>query len=284
MAPVDRVVFVQGGPGFGCREETRILAPLFAREGVHADFWQEPSRRQPGGFAFTPERAFRNALDSLQHCIDTGPQPATLLCHSLGIHLALGVLARGVRISRLIAVAPAMPAFDVLRRVMRLACEDLRMQTPEIAEALQEQIDSTRHFFDPPMRRGLQLAFLDPLLLAHHWQNARALSLYVAGMLEQPDGGFDEEVYFATLADFASLPPPVLDAEARRTPVTVVLGERDPIVDPDAAVAALRSYCSTLDVVTVATAGHAAHMEHPVSIVSLARGLAGAHRGPVLAV
>ncbi|MGE3519180.1 MAG: alpha/beta fold hydrolase [Vicinamibacterales bacterium] len=121
----------------------------------------------------------------------------------------------------------------------------------------------------------MQLAFLDPFLLSHHWQNAAALSSYVSGMSEQPDGGFDDEVYFAMLADLASLPAPELGGEARRTPVTVMFGERDPIVAPAAALASLQRHFEHLDVVTVATAGHAAHLEHPVSTVRVALGTAG---------
>jgi hypothetical protein len=43
------------GPGLNTEAERRALAPALARNGVVADFWNEPSGLRPDGPAFRPE-------------------------------------------------------------------------------------------------------------------------------------------------------------------------------------------------------------------------------------
>jgi pimeloyl-ACP methyl ester carboxylesterase len=250
------VCFVPGGPGFSSDHEAAVLGPLLDRRGWTSTFWNEPWRgneAQPSWDAY---------CESLVRTLGELPHGATIVAHSFAVHPVVAALQRlQERNDRLILIAPVLDLMEGHRAIARLAASGLRHARQDTAQRIVDALATSRSFFDSDMQAALGLASTDTTLFARYWHNPAALASF-ADTLAVPRSAFDMATFgtlLATMHERAwALPalPPTRDG-------VVFLGERDPIVAPDVAMAALSKWSPAMKTHVVEDAGHWVHLEAP---------------------
>ena len=152
-----------------------------------------------------------------------------LIGHSFGCNTATILAARNPNlVAELNLIAPAFDQLEAHRNIMRIAIEDFKLSSPDIALKLNQLIASSKTPFDASIREGMSLAFQDPALLSHYWQNKNML-MESLKCLGSPEAQVDLNAFFEVTEDFTTHFLPQLLNEKLELPTRVFFAGEDPV-------------------------------------------------------
>jgi pimeloyl-ACP methyl ester carboxylesterase len=250
-----RIVFVPGGPGFSSRHEAAVLGPRFGARGWAAHFVEEPWRLDR-----TLPVSWDLHIDELSKVLRTNPN-STVVAHSFAVHPAVRVF-RDLNLvdCRLVLVAPTIDLQANHHAIVRLAAEGLGQTNAAATRQMLDHAARSASLFDVPMQQALGIAATDPTLFPRYWSDSDAFGAFAKTMSE-PGAAFELSTFVDVTSQLASRHWRIPDAPP--CAISVVMGDGDPIAEPERTRQAVCEWASAANVQVFERCGHWLHLEAP---------------------
>lgn len=263
MSSID-LLFIHGGPGLNSNPEREILSQLLDDRKLSYYFWDEPSELRASKVIFDEKKAFTNCLHSLHQAISEH-KPKTIAASSFGGLLVLNYLSQfPIEDTNILFIGPTFDLDSAFKKMMTISENDFAKNEPGKASKLSELRKGIKELWDDSTQKGLALAWENPLLLSHYFENSEIMMKW-AQSLSDPQFAQDPKSQNAILMELKCLPE--IKEFDFKGHVKLFNGHKDPVVDPIATRQVLTRYFSSFEEEVVSDAGHFPHLENPEAFI-----------------
>ncbi len=269
MKPVRKTfLFLHAGPGLNCEAERQALGPLLQAHQLKFLFLDEPSALRPKGPIFSPKNAAQGIIDSAEKTLLGMEGKVSIIGLSFGAIVAEHLLSRyPEKVSELIAISPTPNLQNVFLKMMLMAETDFKKQGSPLEENIKSCRLRTRSFYDLACQEGLGLTQADPEFFSHYWQKPDVM-LSWAGTLGLPEYGFDLVSQKAVYEEMRESNP-FLEVTESETPLTLIYGKKDPVVDAVATTSIYQQKFKQIRTLFFEKSGHFPHLEESQQFLML---------------
>lgn len=268
------VLFVHGGPGLNSGPEERVFSRILEQHSIKAQFWHEPSNLRPKGAQFKEADAYKNWLDSISADI-RALQPRVIVAISFG---ALGVThlmlnEKQPLSAKLLFVSPTLDIDGTMKKMMGFSLTDFESSDPERFEKIKALTNETKSFWDQPMQAGVSLAWENPNLPLHYFEDIETLKKWGAVMSEpsfQVDNLSQNKVFEDFIAKQKSYEKVAVE---KLSPPTVILGDKDRLCPEEEVRTELSRFFKGSTIKKFSKAKHFPHLEKPEEFIQVLRTL-----------
>lgn len=178
------------------------------------------------------------------------------------------VESQNLKVDRLVLISPFVDIYAYQRRLVELSVQDfLRLKDIPVASQLKILFEQSHELFDHPMQQALQIAFHNPCLFDHFWQDLNHRDVWFMNM-EERESQLDLVSWQAVNQDLVQVVDRLKLLNKVSIPTTVILGERDHIVKARDIDEALSPLLEHFEIKIFPRAGHFPHLESPDRFVS----------------
>lgn len=240
------------GPGLSAFAEREILSQSWPK---NTDFWDQPAVSGPAAYRDLVEATF----EKIETLSAGGKNKIDLVAHSFGGNLArecLEKMGASVASVRLISTGPD-PVAGFHRLLKRLVAEE------ETESTLQKKIAAFFAESPLPGRESLWemigLIGQDPNFMRIYWPERALYDAYNGIAARGP--GIDFSTFQDVLNDFSRKDPAIPSRILWKGKAELILGEKDPLLDPEEVARYWRTCFPELDVRRKPDSGHFPHLE-----------------------
>lgn len=240
------------GPGMSAFAERELLRD---RWPPNTDFWDQPQVNGPTAYRDLVAATF----SKLEELSGGGKRKVDLIAHSFGGQLArecAGNMGEIVDSVRLISTGPD-PLSGFYRLLIRLA-DDSRTD-PALREKMSAFLAARPKSSDAPLWEMVGLIVQDPEFMRVYWPKRSLFEAYLGVAARGPALAFS--TFQDVLNDFSRNGPPIPTRITWKGRAELVLGEKDPLMDPDETERFWKACFSDLKVTRESRSGHFPHLE-----------------------